>query len=153
MSGGMRAGQSAGTGSDTEPLKVPERSLAISAAAEYQKWTAIKYFVIGFWIAVTVLALYPVTTAVAGKTTNVDVNLAISLTFTLAITNAGAVLWGRQQRKAAKEARDRVGKLENDLRQAKAENEVLQERADGLAADLFELRRDRNPEPRHRRGL
>jgi|KBSSwiStaDraftv2_1062776.scaffolds.fasta_scaffold177307_2 hypothetical protein len=142
------------TRTDSNDPNVPQKISGIppevlkEVVKEHGKWTSIRTGVIGFFVCCSLLALYPVVSQLAGKETAVDVNIAISLSITFAITTGGATLWGRQQAKKADDARKRVTKLEGENLLLSAENRSLTQRVDGLTSDLERLRAEQGS--RHR---
>ncbi|WP_131819606.1 hypothetical protein [Mycobacteroides abscessus] len=134
------------------PLEKPDRALAMSASAEFRKWDAINTGFICLCVPVTIAALWFPVTALAGKTTNFDlnVNFVVSITLVLTLTQAGTLYWGRHRSKAAKQAEERADRLKVALDQSRTENEFLKERVAGLQDDLSRSRELGEAMARHR---
>ena len=71
-----------------------------------------KTAIIAAAVPISVLALWPVALAVAGKNTVVNVVFTVTLTIALAVTGLGLAAWVRHEKRRADNAESRVRKLE-----------------------------------------
>jgi hypothetical protein len=116
-----------------------------AAVARTAMWTSVmKILLYVFCLPVSILALYPVTTLIAGEETVVDVNIVItlSLAITMTVSAAGAGAWGIQRNRAARDARREIAKLRSKLLEAETTLSASAKRVQELEEDLSGVRND-----------
>jgi C4-dicarboxylate-specific signal transduction histidine kinase len=129
----------------------PEKPDGAVIAAEVEKtrlrYEAIKAGVIGATIVLSVLAVWPIATVLAGKTTVLNVAVTVTLTIALTLTTAGFMQRARHHRQRADRAESRERILEarvmtkiEELRVAALRIEALEHDIDGIRSDLRGLR-------------
>ena len=109
-----------------KPAVEPDDAAVIIAV---EKWRSIasmvRTLILGLCIPSSILATWPVASVLAGKSTEVNVTVAITLTIALTISTGGSLAWGNQQRKKAAHARSRVTELERRVIRLEEENAHL----------------------------
>ena len=108
-------------------------------------WTGLlKILIYAICIPISILALYPVTTLLAGEETVVNVTVTLSLAVAFSISTCGSFAWGAHRHKAAKDARKEISKLRKKLLDAETQSEVSSKRVLDLEGDLSGVREDLN---------
>jgi len=101
------------------PQKMPvSQELAVREVEVRQTWaTAAVRLATGIAVAVVVLAAWPVASVVAGESTVISVNLALSFTIAVSIAGVGVALWGWKQKRRADQAEKRGRELARDVKE------------------------------------
>ncbi len=119
----------------------PNVMIEINRSHEHGK--TLRTLIISIFVVAGLLALYPATSVLAGRDTNVNVNVAIGLSVAFSIVGGGAAIWGRKQKKKFDDADSRRKELEGRLRIKNDELAAANRRIEGIERDLDGLRRDK----------
>lgn len=106
------------TGGGQAPL---EPAVAVARYRHLDTWAhTARWFLVGLLLIGLVLACYPITVALAGKQTTLNVSLVASVSVAATFAASGLGVWGWRQKRRSERLNQRNGELQRDVRELQA---------------------------------